>query len=781
MTRRDLMWLFVLLAGGQTIGAEPSPPSAADIVAARTELLARLPPDPAAELSENQRRVQVARALSEVRRLLLVDVELCVTGPDGKALPDIEVRALHPRLDLSAGPVTTDDRGRATIRLPRGRWRVDVSGPGRRSGRVVFARASIRVDDPRPCDIALTELRPVRFRSRHGAPGRPDTVTLAWPDFSLHHRCEPGASSLEILTRGDDPIVLQVTRAPGSSPGYVARQTIGPGESTVVTDPPDRSTLEFRGASWRSLTPRLKSLDALPLELSFTATAHRRVVVSGLSRIAIGLDVTRKGVPYGFYARPLDLDGRERTFTGEPPFRVSVPVQQNNSRQYGRRRHGLAFRVLQTDPNGLILKGHRRRAAFRVDWEERLDEEVRASGAMTKWYVASTPVIEKKDIARLTYRLRIRGPGENRTVTVEPDTQREKITVGKLRTWCSPEIVPNARVWLTAAARVVRAFEEVRTTRRSRIDISLFSKMPPGVAGFGGFRGNVGFAHLPEGKTFGFCGRSAWYGLLVHELNHAHGSMKHGEGMLRVSRRAGHRHHATMDGMGRRPEGNRYRPLLEALTRGELPHDATIAGAPPALKRQAERGVLTPDRAYTGEDAVLTWLLRATGGLEADFERRRDTPTYAWWLVCRGFTDAEIEAAILSRTAGVSLAWLARLRGLRANDHRVASAVEALHAGSGKFVYSKPRRKIAKRWAVRKPGEEKDLDAVADAMRRELGSRTGRVSVLLAIAREHLARDAVALAKGALVDALFEARRGGPDRLEAALVEAAKIWASRPR
>ncbi len=771
---------LVLLFGTRAGAEEPSPPSPAEI-AARAELVALLPPSPDGEFTADQRREQDERARAEIKRLLLVDVELTVTGLDGEVLPNIGVRTLHTRLDLGAGPATTDRRGMAKIRLPRGLWRVDMCGPGSRRGQVVFARTTIRVRKGGACTFELTERRAVRFRTRLGALHRAEHVTLAWPDFSLHHRCAPDASRLVILTHGDAPILLQAAASPGKKPGFVSRRPVGPGDTTVVTDPLGATSYEFRGETWRILRPRLTSLDAMPLELSFAVTARRRVAISGLSRIAVALEVTRKGKIYRFYNRPFDLDGKERTFTGEPPFAVSVPVQQKTSRLYKSRRYGLAFRVLLRDANGLIVRGSSRRAPYRVDWEERLDGKVRATGAITKWYVASSPVIDKKDIAKLSYRLRIKGPGSDRTVIAPPGTQQEKITVGKLRTWCCPEIAPNVRVWLTALARIVRAYEDVRTTRRKRIDISLFVKMPPGLAGFGGYRGNVGFAYLPEGGTFGFCGRSAWTGLIVHELNHSHGSMKHGEGMRRVSRRAGHRHHAATPVMGRRPEGDRYRPLLEALTLGEIPHDLTTVAVPPEPARKAEKGVLMPTRDYTGEDAVLTWLLRTTGGMKADANRRRHWPSYSWWLVVRGFTDHEIEAAILSHTAGDSLAWLARLRGLRAHDHRVAAAVEALRAADGKFVYSKARGKIVRRWGKRKLGDEKDLEAAERVMRGELGSRPGRVAALIALAREHLARDAAPAAKGALVDALFEARLGNRERFEAALDQATAIWAERER
>ena len=136
---------------------------------------------------------------------------------------------------------------------------------------------------------------------------------------------------------------------------------------------------------------------------------------------------------------------------------------------------------------------------------------------------------------------------------------------------------------------------------------------------------------------------------------------------------------------------------------------------------------------------------------------------------------------ILSHTAGVSLAWLARLRGLRAHDHRVAAAVEALRAGAGTFVYSKSRSRIARRWSERKLDGEKDLDAAEAAMRRELGARGGRVSAFVALAREHLTRGAEGDARDALVAALFEAGLGVEDRLEAALPQIASIWASRAR
>ena len=791
--RRITVGLLLLLAlgAGAATGEDRAP--SPEVERARRELLDALGAPPAAAAETGGPRVDVDAGPAGVERLRLHDVRVRVTGLNGNALQGVTVRALHDSFDLAAAPVETNTLGRAVVRLPRGAWRVDVSRVDPDEGRCVFARVRLEVDPAAEQRIELPERRTVRFRSQGGAFRAPGKVTLAAADFSTHVEVPQRDGAFDVITAPGAPLVLQALRAPDATDGYVLRRQIGAGTTTIVTDaasdPAAPSTpFVFRGDERREVAPTLVSVDALPFDLSFATRGTRTVFVSGVPQVAVSMTVRRDGVPYSFYALPFTTDGKPRTFTGEPPFAVSVGRQHNTFSKYGARRGTVSFRVFLREENGLVLRGASKDAPYQVAWAELLDGKQRAAGTMTKGYLARTPAIEGKDVARLRYRLRIRGPGEDREVEVEPHGQVEKVSVGKVGVRAYPEVAPNARLWAACVNDGVHAWEAVCTTRRARVDVTLFSEMPPGLGGWGGWNGANGFMFLPEGRMFGFVVPCFYDGLLGHELGHTQGFMHGNAAQKRVMdqacRRASRRYAAIRPGVTRLPEGNRFLPVLEAVTRGDLRCDVLPAETddPDAkASHDSDSGPasdLEPDLETTGEDDFLTWYLRAGHGVDADRRRRASENAWRWWLTIRGYTDDEIQAAVLSRAAGENLAWLARLRGIAATDARVAAAVTEV-SPEPKSAWVAARSAALSRWKKRKLGAEKDLDVVHAALLAEVGSRETRVALLRAIGDEHLSRGERGAAHASYVAALAEARRGSDDLFEETLAGCAAEWARR--
>jgi hypothetical protein len=641
-------------------------------------------------------------------------------------------------------------------------------------------------------EIALDARRQVRFRSRLGEARAAHVVTLAWPDFSFHKRVDVRQGQFDVLTVGDLPMVVQAVRRPGEEGdgGYVLRQAVGEETTIVETDPEGGTLHTFRGKGVRTLQVRYGSADALPIPLAFAAKGTQRVLLAGLSECVVGYDVESGGRRYGFYPRPFRVDGRARTFEGKPPFQATVGYVHNGRPRYRARQNTGNIRVFLQTPNGMMLR-YDPKCAYTVSWEQVLHGAVRASGTTRPPSRVQTPAVDLKEIGNLRYRLRIHGPGENRRVEVAAHGQSAVVHVGKVRTWCFPEVAPNARMWVACVDRAVRAYEQTCPNRRPRTFIERSIEMPPGLAGMGGWMGDGnGWMWLPEGSVYGFVDQWYWTGLLCHELGHVHG---YGHGnptqsriMRQAGRRAGRRLWALRPGMERVPEGDRFLPLLEAVTRGELQvqQDLDDARDIPVLRKTGEGhavgdGILVPNLEITGDDAVFMWYYRATCGEEVDALRRKHAASWSWWLTRKGFSDPEIQIALFSHAAGTSLAWLARLRGNMVYDHRIEAALAELKANEGKFVYENERNAILHRWRTKRYAPGDDLAQQATLLRREVGHRWERFRGLRMLAREHFVRREMAEGERMLVAALVEARLGGEGLLESALAESAVLWAAR--
>ncbi|MHC4955712.1 MAG: hypothetical protein ACYTGZ_17815 [Planctomycetota bacterium] len=773
---------LLILAGVAT--AQPSV-----LEHAMGELRGMLPPLETAGLPPDEHAKQNARALESARSLHLLDVPVRVVSANGSPFPGIEVRALHQAFDLSAPMAVTDVRGEVTVRLPRGPWRIDLATHEPKAGQMVFARVHTGARDAGPIRIVVNQLRGVRFRGALGEARAAHVVSLAWPDFSFHKKIEVFQGQLIIGTVGNAPMILQAVRRPGElDPGYVLRRTVGPGR-TIINPNPKGTIHSFTGKGVRTLRVRYSSSDALPLPIAFEAKDKREILFDGLKSVVLHLDLESGGRTYGFYPRPFDLDGKPRAFDGMPPFKASVGFHLNGDGRYKELRNSLSVRIFLLSKNDLMLR-HDPRGVYTVDWEEVLDGKVRKAGSNKPPNSFMTPPVDPKRLHEIRYRLNIKGPKENRRVEVPAHGQIAMAKGGEVTTGCFPEVLPNANLWASAVSLAIRAYEETCPVNRhgTRIDRSIH--MPGNLAGMGGWGGNNGWMWLPEGSVYGFYGPWYWTGLLSHELGHVHGyghsNPAQNRIMQQAGRRAGRRLWAIRPGMQRAPEGNRYRALLEAVTRGETSVIQSFDDARdiPILRKTGEGhaagdGVLTPNLEITGNDAVFLWYFRSMFGNKTDAERRKHAASWSWWLTLKGYSDPEIQIAMFSFGAKKSLAWLARMRGNMVYDHRIDAAVKELEARGGKFVWQRERGGIIHKWRHKRYAANDNLAEQEKLMRAELGHRWWRYFALREIAREYFTRREVAEAEAMLVKALTEARLGGEGMLQSAIAEAAPLWAAR--
>jgi hypothetical protein len=756
-------------------------PAADDIAPAAIESLRReLPPLETVELSETEHQRQNARAKESARTMHMVDVPVRI------GIPGVEVRALHEAFDLAADPVVTTGRGEAVVRLPLGTWRIDLVTHEPKAGGIVFARVRQGVRDASPVYIRLDEEREIRFRGNWGESRAAHAVTLAWQDRSFHKQIEVLQGQFKIQTSGKDPMFLQAVRRPAENdPGYVLHRTFGPGQ-TVITPDKNGTLHTFSGRGVRKLTVRYANVDSLPLPLAFASKDKRQVLFDGLRHVILQLDLEVPGGRYGFYPRPIDLRGGETKFAGTPPFKASVGFVLNHDHRYKQIRNGQSVRFFLLSANDLMMR-YDPKGAYSVAWEQVLDGNVIASGTVFPPEAARTPPIDPKRLGNIHYRLFIRGPKENRRLEVAAHAQTALAKGGEIQTPCFPEVLPNANLWCEAISLAARAYEETCPNRRALTHIDRSIHMPGNLAGMGGGGGNRGWMWLPEGSVYGFTGPWYWTGLLCHELGHVYGyghsNPQQTRIMQQAGRRAGRRLWAIRPGVARVPEGNRYRKLLEAVTRGETSVIQSFDDARdiPVLRKTGEGhaagdGILTPNLEITGNDDVFLWYFRSMFGEKVDAARRANAGAWSWHLTLHGFNDPEIQIALYSHAANRSLAWLARMRGNMVYDHRIERAMKLLREGS--FVDDRTRGGIIHKWRTMRY-DEADLVAKEARMRRELGHRWWRFMALRAIAQELFRRREVEAGEKMLVRALVEARLGGEAMLEGALAECALIWSAR--
>jgi hypothetical protein len=755
--------------GQPLIGADGRGPAPSNVLAhAREELRREMPPPAVPPVTPEEREAEEAAARAEAeKRLGPVAVTVRVQTPQGSPVPGVLVRALHEALDLTADPVTTDAQGDAVVRLPRGPWRIDLSS----EMPVVFARSRFAVRDEGREFVVLDRRRHLELRTAKGELRTPDSMTLAWPDLSFHRPVEAAQGQLEILTAGDEPMVVQAIRRPDDRGGYILRRTVGPGRTVLETEPSDATVHVVKGAGARRLDVRYTSADALPIDCVSDGNETREILLAGMPEVVLHFGSEHAGTRFRCYPRPFALDGKRIEFQGAPEFDVAVGFQRNTRSQYGDRVNSISFRVLLTTASGLLLSPD---APYTISWQQMLDGKPRASGTTRPTDPVWTAPLDPAAVAKLRYALHIRGPGVNRKLEVEGSEHVVAVQEGRVRTWCFPAVEASARAWARCIGLAVRAYEETCPYRVAHLDVERSMHMPLPVIGMGGYGGDNGWMWLPGDTVYGFSGTSWWTGLLSHELGHVfrygHSNPFENNVMVQAGRRAGRRLESIRPGMERVPEGNRYRALIDAVEEEE----EGVRGAPGDATGD---GVLVPNLEITGDDAVFVWYYRSQFGEAAQAARRKYGAAWSWLLTLRGFTDEEIRIAMLSRAAGTSLAWLARMRGIDVRDRRIAEAFELLGAAGEALPWQDKRDPVLGGWAGWPLPA--DLTDAESRMRAELGDRRARVAALLRIAREHILRGDPARGEETIVSAMAEARLGGPGALDAALRDAAPLWAGR--
>ncbi len=747
---------------------------------ARAELRKEVAPAHAVALSDQQRNAQNGAARTAAQKHLgLVAVTIRVVSPTGIPYGGLAVRALHDALDIAADVATTDANGDAIIRLPRGPWRVDLATPVPQAGRVIFARVPVAVRGPARHEVVLDATRTVQFRTADGDRRAAHTIFLTWADQSFAKRVVAHEGQLEIMTAGKNTIWLQAVRRPDERGGYIIRRPIGLGNTTIETEPKDATEHVFRSGG-RVINARYTSSDGVPLDLSFKTKKTRTMRIAGpLGDVVLHVASESGGRKYGFYPRPYPVDGKQVVFTGAPRFDIGVGSCQNWRPQYNERKNSVSFRVFLTTKSGLMLKPD---APYTVAWQQMFEGKVRFEGETEPAAPVITAPIARKQFGNLRYKIHVRGPGFNGRVEVAAYDQIAEVRYGKVRTWCFPPVAPNARHWAACVDRAIRAYELTTPRHRNLVDIERSIHMPLPIIGMGGPRGNNGWMWLPEPSLYGFWGTYYWTGLLSHELGHVFEFWHHNpfvtKLMVQAGRRAGRKLQSIRLGMSRVPEGNRYLPLLEAITNGDLEFKTRFEDEDDKItivNDAAGDGVFVPNLEITGEDGFLTWFSRSRFGEEANTKRAQFAGAWSWVLTVAGFSDSEIQFAILSRAAGTNLAWLARMRGIVVHDYRLDAALGILEKGP--ILDGKQRHALTHKWRTRRFTE--DLAQEEKDMLGELGDRMERVRALLSLARESLLRGNDSEAERVILSAMEDARRGGATMLDTAAIEAAPYWAGR--
>ncbi|MCR9246496.1 MAG: hypothetical protein NXI31_15800 [bacterium] len=776
---------FALALGVASIDlVAQSATSVEELARARQQLLAAMPAAEVEQASEAGRAVEARRLRTALARLVPVEVAFTIRGVVRRA--GLSLRAWHRRLDLSAGPVRVDGQGGAVVRLPRGEWIVDVWDPEPRAGRAVFGRAVLTVDGAGPRDLRLDATALVTFRARTGRSRTPESVVLTPPDVAVVVPATTSGGRLEVAMTQATRATLLAARGMGDEDGFIARVELTPGRRDVRVEGKRATEFVFDTKAPRELVARFLGTDAVPLNLLTSTTRKRSMWLSGMSEIALGFDLKlgpgKKVDTASFYRRPFVLDGTRRTFTGRPPFVLSVGHRVNSGRFFTKR-FARSFRVFVREQNGMVLRGWSKNP-YRVDWAMLRDGKERGSGTLQSDLRGLVTRNRLAGDGPFRYRLRLHGPGVDRREVLTANDQSETVTVGRTKVHCYTEFRPNAELFARWCNRHVQAFDETNAVRPPDVHVRWWTHQARGILGMGSWR-NV---WLTENKLAGFTGPHYWHWNVTHELAHAFGYNVHGKSHQAAMQRAAVRFRSLDSGPDRVPAGDRFREVLEAIARGEVevsrpaaaPTDAVPAGA--AAGSYETTAPKEPVESPALADGFTEWFVRQQFGVESDKHRRTWSAAWRWWLTLRGFSNAECDAAAWSFGAGENLAWLARLRGRDVRDARIDRAIAELGEAKGRFVRSQARARVRKRWRAFKPASKTDLAARAASAFAELGDRELRVTALLALAREsQRRREPPARTRDRLVAALVEARLAASNTFETALGEAVTIWAQQSR
>lgn len=770
--------LLVARSAADDGDAAPPAPEISDarIDAAREELLAAFEPPVFHETDPELAAAERAREQRELARLRPVEASFQVLLPDGKHPREVTLRATHPRLDMFTKTVTADADGHATLRLPPGTWCVDVAGDTT-DGRALFGRISVEVpsgsDGLRDFDIALIHETTLRFRDTGNAPTKPERVDLATEDLVHRHTWRLDVSQLTVLRPSPDPFVVQVQRAPTQRPGYLLRAHAGGDDVELSAREEGATHYVFAGSPERVLTPAIDTLDALSSPFEFEARRNLALVISGIPEMVVRYGVSAGDETYRFYDTPIPVDGVERTFTGKPPFDVSVGAHWNSPGRYNGDRYKVSVRVFLRDENGLIMVGSGKRAPFPVKWRALLGDTVHAEGEMKGGWSARLPKLEKKDdFLALRFDLELADTGRPRRLEgLEPEYHAKVAEVGRVEVQSFPQLAPNARAWARWADDLAASFRDASHVHPSRLTYAMWVHAMPGLSGWGGWNGNKAWGYFSDNRLFGFARPGEKNdGTVSHEMTHGHRIYAHGTYFNQTQNRAVRRMLSLRHDAHRVPAGQKFVEWIDALP---VTLDAPVATGSDAIPT----GSRTAEDPAVAEDELIAWYLRQVHGSDVCVQWRYNHEFIRWWLTLRGFSDDEARAGILTHYAHENLAWLIRRRGGSVSDRRADAALELVtHPGTARPV-QKVREAAVKRWTDADLSAEADLDGALRKMESELGDWTLRARVHLQAADLTASRGDRDGAKRRLLDALRCAANMGRATFDATLADAARVLA----
>jgi len=773
------------------VGVEPPPPVTADeakdgkpaatpaptispeaLAKAREELLAEFESPVVRETHPDFAAAQREREENALARLRPVDAVFRVFLSKGATPKDIGVRAFHPKLDLTTATAMTDEKGQATLRLPPGRWELNLSGHVD-ADHVVFGRTfvDVPVRGQRAFDLPLLHTTKVRFRDTGNAPSTPERVDLACEDLLHRFTWRGERSHLTVLRPSNLPLVVQMLRTPTQRPGYLIRATTIASAFDLTARGSDATRFVFPGSPLVKLSPSIDSMDALSAPFTFESRRKETLVIRGLPELAVGYSVNAAGKKYRFYTTPVLVDGKDRTFSGRAPFDVSVGTYWASPSRFKGHRYKVSARVFLRDANGLIMVGHSKRAPFPVKWRALLHGKEFSAGTMKgAWSVRMAALKKKPDYLALKFELELSDTGRPRRLSVDPQLHKQLATVGRVQLQTLPQLEPNARAWARWVNDLADSFAETQHQRPRNVTYCLWVHAMPGLSGWGGWSSGGAWGYFRDGHIFGYARSSKRNnGTASHEMTHGHHVWAHGTVFNQTQTRALRRMWSRRTDGLRVPGGQRHLPWLEAL--------------PEVVAAEPETGIPIGARSSedpkVAEDEVIAWYVRQMFGVKACNDARYHLEFHRWWLTLQGFTDDEARAGVLQHMTKTNLAWLVRQRGGAVSDRRSDEA--ALVASNPKKV-KRPVKKIRSaavtRWKDPDLTKAPDLDIALSVMDGELGQWSSRSKVYLKAAKLTAARGDRRATKRYVLEALRCGARLGRTWFDRALEAGAPIWAS---
>lgn len=648
--------------------------------------------------------------------LALQPIRLRVLDANGAAVPAIAARAWQSRFDITSEGETDAD-GIVELSLPRGMWRIDLSG--RHGDDVVFDRVRFDIQAEGVREVSLVARRTISVRTRSGSLRPADRLVLATDDLVHQYSLEGVAGPVRVLSQGEDPFICQASAAPGKRAGFLIRGRAAAGDTRLLVDGPDAVPHAFRGSSSYVLTVSLDTVDRLASPLDFNAARLSRVLVAGVKQVSVGYGVKRGDLTYRFHPSALDV-GTKRTFEGRPPFTVSASYFLNSNSRFRGMRGTSSFRVFLREENGLVVRGAGR-APFPIQWRATLKGGLLTQGSMTGSWRSRLPQMSDAEREDLRLELQVTGGGRKYKRTVTPARSVDLAQVGVLRVHSLPELEANAQSWAIWCGQLVDAFYESTHVRPPDLGLYLWVEAMPGLSGWGGWNNRRSYAYFADGRLFGFVRAPARNdGTVSHELGHSFHEGGHGASFQALQSRAVRRMKSLRNDAHRIPAGNAYRATLTSPP--HRPAQTAAAKSPPP---GAVAGVDT----QVLEDEMVAWYVRSMAGADACVQWRATWWQHRWALTLEGFHDDVIRAAHAALYADHDCAWLLRLRGGSVPRAPYERALAFLRA-SPALTNRGGRRNVIRAWQRRGPPEQSAWPTAYESMRAELGDRGVRAQVL---------------------------------------------------